>query len=90
MAGRGHARAYTQSDSAGGSTGTVWMPIGGVLDGVHSGATWRIRLNRLCAAAMRPDVKLLDQLFCIVLHVSSTYIKNCRCLFLRKEKLMKL
>jgi len=25
-----------------------------VLDGVHTGATWRIRLNRPCAAAMRP------------------------------------
>jgi len=29
---------------------TVW----GKLDGVHIGATWRIRLNRSCAAAMRP------------------------------------
>ena len=27
--------------------------------GVHVGATWRIRLNRPCAAAMRPYVKLL-------------------------------
>ena len=27
--------------------------------GVHIGATWRIRLNRPCAAAMRPYVKLL-------------------------------
>ena len=27
--------------------------------GVHIGATWRIRLNRRCAAAMRPYVKLL-------------------------------
>jgi len=27
--------------------------------GVHIGATWRIRLNRSCAAAMRPYVKLL-------------------------------
>jgi len=26
---------------------------------VHIGATGRIRLNRPCAAAMRPDVKLL-------------------------------
>jgi len=31
----------------------------GVLDGVHIGATWRIRLNRPCAPAMRPYVKLL-------------------------------
>jgi len=30
-----------------------------VLHGVHIGATRRIRLNRLCAAAMRPYVKLL-------------------------------
>jgi len=28
----------------------IWM---------HIGATWRIRLNRPCAAAMRPCVKLL-------------------------------
>jgi len=27
--------------------------------GMHNGATWRIRLNRPCAAAMRPYVKLL-------------------------------
>jgi len=27
--------------------------------GVHTGATWPIRLNRPCAAAMRPYVKLL-------------------------------
>jgi len=27
--------------------------------GLHIGATWRIRLNPLCAAAMRPYVKLL-------------------------------
>jgi len=27
--------------------------------GVHIGAVWRIRLNRPCAAAMRPYVKLL-------------------------------
>jgi len=26
---------------------------------VHIDATWRIRLNRPCAAAMRPYVKLL-------------------------------
>jgi len=25
-----------------------------VLDGMHIGATWRMRLNRPCAAAMRP------------------------------------
>jgi len=38
---------YTQSDSAGGSTGgdADW----GVLDGVHIRATWRIRLNCPCA-----------------------------------------
>jgi len=27
--------------------------------GVHIGATWRIRLNRLCVVAMQPYVKLL-------------------------------
>jgi len=31
----------------------------GVLDGVHIGVTWRIRVNRPCAAAMRPYIKLL-------------------------------
>jgi len=30
-----------------------------VLDGVHIGATWRIRLNLPYAATMRPYVKLL-------------------------------
>jgi len=46
---------YTQSDSEEGSTDTVRMPIGVV----HISATWQIRLNRPCAAAMRPYVKLL-------------------------------
>ena len=30
-----------------------------VLDGVHIGATWRLRLNRPCEAVMRPYDKLL-------------------------------
>jgi len=38
----------------------TWTRVGPrirVLDRVHSGANWRIRLNCLCAAEMRPDVK---------------------------------
>jgi len=50
---------YTQNDSPGGSTAAVRMPIGGVLDGVHIGAIWRIRFYRACAVAMRPYVTLL-------------------------------
>jgi len=48
---------YTQSHSAGGSTGTdaAWN----VLNGAHIGATWPIRLSRPHATAMRPYVKLL-------------------------------
>jgi len=40
----------------------LWTQVGPrkhVLDGVHIGATWRIRLNRPCATAMWPFVKLL-------------------------------
>jgi len=33
-------------------------PMKHVLDGVHIGATWWTRLNRPCAAAMRPHIKL--------------------------------
>jgi len=41
-----------------------WARVGprkhvGLLDGVHIGATLRIQLNRPCAAAMQPYVKLL-------------------------------
>jgi len=50
---------YNQGDTAGGCPGTVRMPIVGVVDGVHIGTAWRIRLNRQCAAAMRPYIKLL-------------------------------
>jgi len=35
----------------------VWTRLGPrkyVLDGVHIGVTWRIRLNRPCVAAMQP------------------------------------
>ena len=35
--------------------------------GVHIGATWRIRLNRACAAAMWPYVKLLWSLVIIII-----------------------
>jgi len=35
---------YAQSDAAGGSSGTVEMPIGGVLDG---GAHWRQLANAI-------------------------------------------
>ena len=38
-------------------TTTFWLSIG--LFGVHIDATWRIRLNRPCAAAMWHYVKLL-------------------------------
>jgi len=48
---------HTQSDSAGGSTGTVRMPIGVYQIGLNIAATWRMRLNRPCAAAMQPYVK---------------------------------
>ena len=40
----------------------LWTRVGPrkhVLGGAHIGATWRIRSNRPCAAAMRPFVKLL-------------------------------
>jgi len=40
--------------------------------GVHIGAIWRIRLNRPCAAAMRPYVKLLRPLVTRP-HDSTTY-----------------
>ena len=36
----------------------------GVLDGVHSGATWRIRLNSLCATAMRLCGVMVKALAC--------------------------
>jgi len=45
--------------------------------GVYIGATWWIRLNRPCAAAMRPYVKLLWPLFIIIIirpHCSTTYV----------------
>jgi len=34
---------------------------------MHIGAIWRIRLNRLCAAAMRPYVKYFDYLILLLL-----------------------
>jgi len=36
-----------------------WQPFLAFYIWVHIGATWQIRLNRPCAAAMRPYVKLL-------------------------------
>ena len=51
---------HTLSDSVGGSTGTVRMPIGCTRWGwVHIVATWWIQLNRPCAATIRRYVKSL-------------------------------
>jgi len=55
---------YTQSDSAGDNTGTVRVST--VLHEVCIGATWWIRLNRPCATAIRPYVKLLWPLINII------------------------
>jgi len=41
----------------------------GVLDGVHVGDTWRIPFNRPCAAATRPDVKLIWPVVRVSQHV---------------------
>jgi len=46
----------------------MWTWVGPrkhVLDWVHIGSTWRIRLNRSCAAVMRPYAKLLSPLVII-------------------------
>ena len=46
-----------------------------VLDGVYIGATWRIRLNRPCAAAMRPFCEVswsLTSLFSTNMAISET------------------
>ena len=49
---------------------TVRMSIGVYLMGVHIGATCRIRLNRPCAAAMRPYVQLVWRLVAVALQSS--------------------
>jgi len=59
----GHTRTYQAVDILKVTRqGAIPVRFGadwGVLDRVHIGATWRIRLNRPCAAAMRPYAKLL-------------------------------
>jgi len=41
----------------------IWVcPSKHVLDGVHIGTTWRIQLNRRCAAVMRLYVNYFDRL----------------------------
>jgi len=64
-------------------------------DGAHIGATWRLQLNRPCAAAMRPYVRLLwppvyclgpfciSSIFRSVIMANSRpipFIANCLCL----------
>jgi len=59
----------------------IWTHVGPrkyVFDEVHTSATWRIPLNRPCAAAMRPVVKLLWPLI-IRPHRSSTYVDAAYC-----------
>jgi len=45
---------YTQCDLAGGTAGTALNAVGVYYLVVQIVATWRIRLNRLCAAAVMP------------------------------------
>jgi len=52
---------YSESDSAGGAPVRCGRRLA-VLDGMHIHATWRIRLNRPCAAAMRPYVNYFQNL----------------------------
>jgi len=48
--------------------------------GVHIGATWRMRPNRPCAAAMRPYAKLLWPLVIIIRpHRGTTYVDVTYC-----------
>jgi len=53
-----------------------WLSVYDVY-GVHIGATWRIRLNSPCAAAMRSYVKYFDLL--LLLFISSYSILACHC-----------
>jgi len=56
----------------------LWTRVGGpwkhVLGGVRIGATWRIPLNRPCAAAMRLFVKLLRPLVLRRIRTTRTYM----------------
>jgi len=44
-------------------------------NGVHIGATWQIWLNRQCAAAMQPYVKLFWPLVIIKPHCSTSWMQ---------------
>jgi len=57
--------AMTCAKTANGNEFGIWTqvdPRKHVLAGVHTGAAWRIPLNRPCAVAMRSVVKLLWRL----------------------------
>ena len=49
-----------------------------VLDGVHIGTTWRIRLNDHCAGAMWPFVKLLLPSVLLLGRITCTKCKDMR------------
>ena len=54
-----------------------------VLDGVHFGATWRVRLNRPCAAAIRPfcQITLITSVSLFFSYSSVQYEAYVRCVF---------
>jgi len=57
----------------------LWTWVGlrnRVLDGVHIGATWRIRLNRPCAAAMRPFCQIIILTSCSFYIFFSNFVNS--------------
>ena len=52
-----------------------------VLDGVQMGATWRIRLNRPCAAAMGSYVRLLSPVYIFLQYYRVCYYALWHCWF---------
>jgi len=65
----------------------MWTWVDGskhVLDGVHIGASWRIRLNRPCAAAIRPFVKIFWSLVIPGYFINHCELQTVNCGYLDK------
>jgi len=60
-------------------TSTLVGPRNHVLNGADVGATWRIRVNRPCAAVMRPFCQITLTTCYLLVMLAADFCAGCSC-----------